>query len=421
MLATSLCLPDFCDYDFMTKAYVPLTLELPHSLSSEGQTTAAHTQDHSESGMKPFTYPGFRKKVLVSAAIFAAFIGVTTFVVMHRAPKGGPAAGGPQAVLTVTTATLHRAVWPSTLEISGAVAPWQEAIISAQISGYQITDVLANVGDEVKKGQVLARINPDLLRADEAVLRANFEQAEANYKRAVSLQANGFMSEQNILLQETQMKTSRALLDSKRLQIRYTDVIAPDNGAISARTATLGNVVNTGQELFRLVRQNRLEWRGEVSAKQLPQVSPGQVVRLMLPDGSLAKATVRQSAPMLSTESRLAFVYADVETSSAARAGMYATGRITLGESTALAAPAEAIVLRDGRSYVFEIVSGATGENAAKAALRAVTIGRREGDEVEILSGLSETARVVVRGSAFLNDGDIVRIVDSGSPAAPTR
>jgi len=354
---------------------------------------------------------GIPKKAIIGGAIAVGLVLLVALVVSQRGPKGGPATAGPQPALTVTTAAPRNVTWDRTVEISGAIAAWQEAIISAQISGYQITEVLANVGDQVKKGQVLARINPALLRADEAVLRANFEQADANYKRALSLQSKGFISEQNILQQETQVKTTRALLESKRLQLAYTDVVAPDDGAVSARTATLGSVVNTGQELFRLVRQNRLEWRGEISAKQLGLISPGQTVRLTLPNGAAANAVVRQSAPTLSPESRLAFIYADIDASSDARAGMYATGRISIGAGPALAVPAEAVVLRDGRSYVLEVAGGTSHEGTAKVIQRAVEVGRREGNDIEIVSGLDKAARVVVRGAAFLNDGDVVRTV----------
>ena len=348
------------------------------------------------------------RKLLIVGGI-AAVVLISAAVTMLRPSPVPPAATAAPPVLTVTSTSPRRIVWPQIVEVSGAIAPWQDAIISAQISGYQITEILANVGDQVKKGQVLARINPALLRADEAVLIANFEQADANYKRALTLKSNGFISDQNILQLETQAKTTRALLESKRLQLRYTDVVAPDDGAVSARTATLGSVVSTGQELFRLVRQNRLEWRGELSATQLMQIVPGQTVRIALPNGAPATATVRQAAPTLSQDSRLAFVYTDVEPNSQARAGMYATGRIAVGEDSALAVPAEAVVLRDGRTYVLEL--GETTAGATKVILRPVETGRREGSDVEIVSGLAENARIALRGAGFLNNGDTVRVV----------
>lgn len=365
-----------------------------------------------------------RKKHIIGTAVAVAAIALVAVLVSQRAPKSAVVAA-PAPALTVTAASPRRALWPTTLEVTGAIAPWQEAIISTQISGYQLTEVLVNVGDQVKKGQTLARINQSLLRADEALLVANYEQADANHKRALTLKSNGFMSDQNILQLETQVKTTRALLDAKRLQLRYTDVIAPDDGAISARSATLGSIATTGQELFRLVRQNRLEWRGELSARQLMQIQVGQTVRLALPNGEVALATVRQASPTLNADSRLGLVYADIAADSKARAGMYATGRIAIGEQPALAVVAEAVTLRDGRTYVLELADGAPPskesnpkEVMSKVILRAVEVGRREGAEVEIVSGIAENARVVVHGSGFLNDGDLVRVVDSEAPSA---
>ena len=86
---------------------------------------------------------------------------------------------------------------------------------------------------------------------------------------------------------------------------------------------------------------------------------------------------------------------------------MYATGRIVIEQRLALAVPGEAVILRDGRSYVLEIEGT---DVAPKVLLRAVETGRRNGKDVEIVSGLAENARIAVRGSGFLNDGDHVRI-----------
>ena len=346
------------------------------------------------------------KKFIIGGVIAAVVvIGGIAFALRPKAPPA--AAGASPPVLTVTASTPRAVMWAETVEISGAIVPWQEAIIAAQISGPQITEVIAEVGDQVKKGQVLARLDKALLRADEAVLVAAFEQADANFKRAQSLQKNGYISEQNILSLETQMKTTRAQLEAKRVQLRYADIVAPDDGVVSARMATLGAIASPSQELFRLIRQNRLEWRGELSARNLTDIKTGQDVTLALPSGGSATATVRQSAPSLSTEARLGTVYADLAPGSEARAGMYATGRIVIEQRLALAVPGEAVILRDGRSYVLEIEGT---DVAPKVLLRAVETGRRNGKDVEIVSGLAENARIAVRGSGFLNDGDHVRI-----------
>lgn len=309
--------------------------------------------------------------------------------------------------LTVTTVTPRETLWPVTLSASGSIAAWQEASVSAQIDGYQIVEVRVDVGDQVRRGDVLARLDSALLRAEEAQLRANHEQAIADERRALALQQDGAISDQEVLQFVTAAKVSAALLEAKRLQLRYTEVIAPDDGVISARNATLGAVSASGEELFRLIRQGRLEWRGELTAAQLASTTKGQRVELELPDGSRAAAIVREIAPSLDERTRLGLVYADLESGSRARAGMYANGQIVVAQAPALTVPAEAVVIRDGRTYVVKLAD----ESATPiVALQPITIGRRRDDAVEITEGLTGSEILVNAGAGFLSDGDVVRL-----------
>ncbi len=246
-------------------------------------------------------------------------------------------------------------------------------------------------------------------------MRAGYDEAEANRQRALGLQASGGISDQDVLQYVTQARTAAAGLAAKRLQLRYTSVVAPDDGVISARTATLGAVAPAGQEFFRMIRQGRLEWRGELTAPQLARVRSGQQITLDLPDGTRAAARVRQAAPAMDERSRLGVVYADIAAGSPARAGMYVGGRIEMAEKAAIIVPSQSVVIRDGRNYVLKL---ARPEAAPRVSLQRVIIGRRRGEEVEIVSGLAEGARVVVQGAGFLNDGDIVRLAPT-SPAKP--
>lgn len=349
----------------------------------------------------------------VIALIVAIIVAVIAIALLAGGRGEDPAQAEPTPALTVTAVAPRQAEWPITVSASGAIAAWQEASIGAQVGGYQLIEVRVNVGDRVRRGQVLARFDPALLRAEEAQLLANFEEAEANRVRALALQESGAMSDQEALQFVTQARTAAALLAAKRLQLRYTDVVAPDDGAISARSATLGAVVPAGQELFRLIRRNRLEWRGELTAEQLAQVQIGQEIALELPDSSAARAVVRQIAPSLDDRSRLAIVYADLVAGSRARAGMYALGQIELGQSTALIVPAESVIIRDGRSHVLRLVDDSA---TPRVSLQPVTVGRRGDGEVEIVDGLSRDERVVAGGAGFLGDGDVVRLAPDAAP-----
>lgn len=345
------------------------------------------------------------RRVIAVATLLAA-LGIGGHLLWPQGPQ--PAAAASRPKLAVTLVYPKRVTLPERVTASGVIAPWQEASIGTQIGSYQLIDVRVNVGDQIRRGEVLARLNPALLRAEEAQLLARHEQAVANDRRARALQANGAISEQEVLQFATEARTAAALLAAKRLELRYTFVLAPDDGVITVRTATLGAVVPSGQELFRMIRQNRLEWRGELTAPQLNAVAEGQRIALALPDGSRAQAVIRQVAPALDAGTRLATVYADLAPGSRARAGMYVTGEVASGTSPALVVPAECVVIRDGRSYVVQIAG--TGA-APQAALRGVTTGRRQGGLVEILRGLDGKERLVLSGAGFLTEGDIVRIV----------
>ena len=166
--------------------------------------------------------------------------------------------------------------------------------------------------------------------------------------------------------------------------------------------------MTAGAELFRLVRQGRVEWRAELDSRQMTQVTIGQAATVTLPSGDKVQGTVRAITPALNTATGRATVYVSLPNESGARTGMFASGSIAVKETPALTLPQTAIVARDGRSYVYVI-----GEGDIVSA-RSVTVGRRNEDRVEVLSGLEAQARVVASGGAFLADGARVSIATEG-------
>ena len=237
-------------------------------------------------------------------------------------------------------------------------------------------------------------------------MKANWMTAELNQKRALTLKGSGALSDQVIGDYVNRAAVTKAQMDVKALQLKYTDIVAPDDGVIITRNATLGAVGSLGDELFRLIRQNRLEWRGELTAEQAIHVGPGRSVTLMLPNGEQAEGIIRQLAPSFSPETRMMTIFVDIKANSSARVGMYAKGQITLSQQTGLTIPAKSVVIRDGRNYVFSINNHAAG---ATVSQREVQVGQIRGDESQILSGISEGDHIVLQGAGFLNDGDIVR------------
>jgi RND family efflux transporter MFP subunit len=226
------------------------------------------------------------------------------------------------------------------------------------------------------------------------------------------LQASGALSAQQINQYLTAERTAQARLEAQRAAVRVqqlrlaqADVRAPDDGVISARSATVGAVVGAGQELFRLIRQGRLEWRAEVPAEQLARVRPGQAARVTPSGGPVLEGRVRMVGPTVDPATRQGLVYVDLPQPGAAKAGMFARGELALGEAEGLTLPQSAVLLRDGFHVVMLV--GADG----RLSQRKVEVGRRTGERIEITGGLPSDARVVASGGAFLGDGDTVRVV----------
>jgi RND family efflux transporter MFP subunit len=354
----------------------------------------------------------------------AGFLASVLLLACTAAAAASPAASSAakeQPGLTVTTATVQRADWPQVLAASGAVQPWHEAVLSARSSGLALTEMLVDRGSRVQRGQVLARFDDRSLRTDLAQAEASLQQAEAQARQAVtnrdrtlSLRHSGAVSEQDELQAVTtaatavaQWRQAQAALAAARVRLDQAVLTAPDSGTISSRSATLGQVAANGMDVFRLIRQDRLEWRAEVPPAQLAALQVGQAAELVLPDGRKATGKLRVLSPSLDAATRLALVSVDIAPGSGARAGMYVQGRLFTGRAVALVVPADSLVLRDGRPYAFVL-------HGPRVRRVAVTTGRREGASVEVLQGLAAGDRVVVRGAGFLADGDPVQL----APAA---
>ncbi|MDM1021159.1 efflux RND transporter periplasmic adaptor subunit [Acinetobacter sp. VNK23] len=324
-----------------------------------------------------------------------------------------------KAALTVTVVQPEQQNWKQTFTANGNIAAWQEVVIGSELSGQRLTRVNVNVGDEVKRGQVLAEINSDTIRADLAAAKASYAEAQAvladavtNNKRIQQLKNTGAISAQESTQYQTSQATAQARLDaakaqieSNQLRLAQTQVISPDNGVISARTATVGSLAQTGQELFRLIRDHRLEWRAEVTTSDLYKLKQGMNARIFSPDPAQPAITgkVRMIAPVIDPQTRYGLVYVDLPTTQAVRMGMFVKGEFDLGEKQALTIPQTALLLRDGFAYVFIVADN------NRVAQQKVTVGRRLADRVEILD-LPANVKLVASGTGFLTDGDLVTV-----------
>lgn len=323
-------------------------------------------------------------------------------------------------VLTVTTTRPQSISLPQKITANGDIQAWQEAVIGAEANGLRLLRMNVNLGDWVEAGQTLAAFATETLEADldlakatVAENRASLEEATANADRARKLQASGSLPAQQIqalISAETVAKArlQAAIAEENVQKLRFVQarVVAPESGIISGRVATIGSVIPTGEEMFRLILGGRLEWQAEVAAVDLAKIEPGQQANIIPTAGEPVKGLVRMLAPTINTLTRNGLVYVDLPAGSGVLPGMFARGEIEVGNQKSLTIPLRSLLLRDGFSYVFRM-----GKNNEVIQTKVKT-GQRHSDQVEIIEGLRFGDTVVASGVGFLSDGDRVNVVN---------
>lgn len=344
--------------------------------------------------------------------------------------------------LTVTTTKASSGNLVIKLAANGSVAAWQEALIGSEATGLRIQELHANIGDVVQRGQLLVSFASETVKADLALAQASLAEAQANLadaaanaERTRALQTSGALSAQQVGQYLTAEQTAKARVESakasveaQQLRMRHTRVLAPDSGIITARAATLGSVVGNGAELFRMIRQGRLEWRAEVTASEMAKIVPGTEAIVTAPGGTQWKGKVRVVSPTVDAQTRMGLVYVDLvpdtanvakpqaaTASLAFKPGMYAKGEFVMGSSQALTIPQQAVVVRDGFSYAFRL--NADGRVTQIKVQTGRRVSNAQGDLVEVVSGLNTDSTIVSSGAGFLNDGDTVKVVAATKPA----
>jgi RND family efflux transporter MFP subunit len=359
-----------------------------------------------------------RASSAVAGWLSGALALVTGASALAAAP--GPLPGAPMAPATQAVAVVQpqRIDLTRRLTANGSIFAWQEIVIAPEVGGYQVAAVNVEIGDRVKRGQELARLTSDLLASQVEVERASVAQAnallinaQASLQRGESVAASGALSKADLDTLRANAATAQAALASANanfsaaaLRLKLTHVLAPDDGVISARSVNIGQVVQAGSEIMRLLRQGRVEWRAEVPEGDLQQIKPGQKVALTSVTGKVLSGTVRSVAPTVQTTNRTGLVYVDVASSSDARPGMFARGDISQGNAPALMVPLAAVLVQDGYSYVYLLRADNTVER------RRVTTGAIQGSLIEIASGVTLTDKLIASGVAFLSDGQHVNV-----------
>lgn len=361
-----------------------------------------------------------------------AVVGLMTACMALAACGGGEEKGEGQAQAaagqTVTVATASLTNLPRTVTASGTVTPWEEVPVGAETGGLVATAVYVDEGSYVRQGQPLVQLNDALLRAQLRQQQAAVQTAEANLARddaalarSQELKERGFLSQASLDTALADQRSSAANLASARAALAETQtrlsqatIRAPVSGLISSRSVTRGQIVQAGNELFRMVRDGRLELDAQVPETDIPLLRAGMTAAVTSDQAGETSGTIRIVTPEVSAETRLGVARIALSPGSGLRPGMFARASINAGSQPGVTVPTPAVLYRENRAGVFVLRTNNT------VRFTPVTVVGRD-DQRTSVTGVQAGARVVVEGAGFLNEGDRVAVARARpAAAAPT-
>jgi len=313
---------------------------------------------------------------------------------------------------TVSVARVEPRAITGALAASGDLMPREEAAVLPEVNGYRVAAVLADVGQYVKKGQVLVRLDPSLIEAQIAQAQAQYDQAADQAARVKGLDGQGVLAQEQIDQRRFQARVSAAQLRDLKTRYAKMNVTSPVSGLILEKTVRPGDLSAAGATpWFRLARDGEIELQAQLAEDDLAKIHPGSRALVTLPDGVTVTGVVRLISPQVDAQTKLGFVRVRLPVRPDIRAGGFGRAVFTEASGVALSAPDTAVSYdADGASVM---VVDAT--NHVRRVM--VQTGQRGGGWVQLIKGPAAGARIVRAAGGLLLDGDLVRPVEAG--AAP--
>ncbi|MGO4403788.1 efflux RND transporter periplasmic adaptor subunit [Bosea sp. RAF48] len=382
--------------------------------------------------------PRVAAPLALAAALLVAPLPVVAQTPAHTAPAAGPS-------VTVTKAELTEIV--QSVVVSGSMVARDEVLVAPEVDGLSIVQLLAEEGDRVARGQVLARLSRTTLevqkvqndaqiaRAEAAVAQANAQIAETDanlvqannaFDRTKALRESGNASMETFDQRAAAARSGQARANAARqllaiatadlalaqaqgkdidVKLARTEIKAPAAGIVSRRNAKLGataSMLPTTEPLFRIIADGAIELEAQVAEVELPGLKVGQSVSVLPAGAKNALAgTIRLISPEVDKASRLGRVRVALDGNPAVAIGAFARGTIETGRKRAVTLPLSAITYSRSGATVQTVRDG-------RVTTKPVTLGLAGGGRAEIATGLSEGETAVARAGTFVRDGDLV-------------
>ena len=293
------------------------------------------------------------------------------------------------------------------------IEAFAEANVIAKVGG-EIRQLLVEEGDEVKKGQVLARLDGERLRLELNESEAKLRKLQRDFDRNVDLQAKGLISDGDFEKIKYEMEALEAAFNLASLELDYTQIRAPIDGVIAERLVKIGNTISEGDALFRVTSLDPLVAYLHVPEREYRNITAGQPVGIEIDAlrGETIVATVSRVSPIVDPQTGTFKITIEIsDEKRRMKPGMFGrVGVIYDVHENALQIPRSALVENEGEASVF-VVDG------DRAVRRAVDTGYGNRGMVEIVSGLQEGDQVVTVGHASLKQDTRVTVINRDDSA----
>jgi membrane fusion protein (multidrug efflux system) len=324
----------------------------------------------------------------------------------EQAPESGDSGDETPPVPVETSAPVRGNVY-AMYTGTAPIEAFAEADVIAKVGG-EVRELLVEEGDDVKKGQVLARLDGERLRLELNESEAKLRKLQRDYERNRDLQAKGLISDGDFEKIKYEMDALEAAFNLASLELDYTQIRAPIDGVIARRFVKLGNTISEGEALFRVTSLDPLVAYLHVPEREYRNIDPGQPVGIeidALPDETIAAAVSRVSPVVDPQTGTFKITVEIVDTKKRIKPGMF--GRIGViydVHENALQVPRSAIIDDDGAASVYVVIDD-------RAVRKTVETGYSNRGLVEIVGGLEDGERVVTVGQGSLKQDSRVTVI----------
>jgi len=349
----------------------------------------------------------------VRTPAFAASIGMLLMLAAAGCNGGGDTAdaGTAAPAIPVEIATPVRGDVLSTYTGTAPIEAYADATVIAKVAG-EVVELLAEEGDEVSRGTVLARLDGDRLRLTVAETGARLQKLRQDFQRNIELRKRDLISAGDFEKIQYEMEALEAGYELAMLELGYTEIRAPIDGVVSARLIRNGNTIAAETPAFQVTSLEPLVAYLHAPEREYRRMQAGLAAEISVDalPGAAFTGTVARTSPVVDPQTGTFKLTVEVsDPTRRLKPGMFGRIRIVSDRrENALRIPRNAIVETADTAYVF-VVNGDVAEK------RVIETGFTDGAYVEVRQGLDDGERFVVVGQSGLRDGASVTVVESTS------